>query len=279
MIARFLVRIFSVSLSSATLPKDWRTARVVPVLKNGQATLITNYRPISLTSSCCKLLEHIIANQIKEFLSDNSILTPVQHGFRKGFSTVTQLASVVHSFASILDKPGQIDVIFLDYRKAFDLVCHHKLIEKLEIIKLPPYLISWISAYLTKRTQFVSISDCPSDEAPVTSGVPQGSVLGPLLFLIYINDIVVVITHPVQLRLFADDCVLFNEIKCHEDQVLLNSTLQRIHNWCQQWNMELNTNKTVSMRITKKSTLYRLLMILPLNPYPKSRNIGTWALS
>lgn len=134
MIARFLVRIFSVSLSSATLPKDWRTARVVPVLKNGQATLITNYRPISLTSSCCKLLEHIIANQIKEFLSDNSILTPVQHGFRKGFSTVTQLASVVHSFASILDKPGQIDVIFLDYRKAFDLVCHHKQIEKLEII-------------------------------------------------------------------------------------------------------------------------------------------------
>lgn len=120
------------------------------------------------------------------------------------------------------------------------------------MINLPAYLINWISAYLTNRKQFVVIDDNFSGELPVTSGVPQGSILGPLLFLIYINDITDTITEPVQIRLFADDCVVFNEITCSDDQAALNSNLQNIVSWCEKWNMELNVEKSVYMKITKK---------------------------
>lgn len=184
-----------------------------------------NYRPILLTSSCCKSLEHIIANYISKFLNGNDLLPFFQHGFRKGFSTATQLTSIVHSFAGVLDKSGQVDVIFLDFRKAFNLVPHTQLMHKLQLIGLPVFITNWISPYLSDRTQYVSIDDKCSMSLPVTSGMPQGSVLGPLLFLICINDIVDVITSPVQIRLFADDCILFNEINCHEDQIQLNSDL------------------------------------------------------
>lgn len=252
MLSHFLVIIFGASLSTAALPPDWRTARVVPVPKKGDPTMITNYRPISLTSSCCKMLEHVIANFIRDFLEDNNILSPAQHGFRKGFSTVTQLTTVIHSLARILDKSGQVDVIFLDFRKAFDLVSHSKLIEKLKMINLPPFIINWVAAYVTDRRQFVNIDTYYSHELPVTSGVPQGSVLGPLLFLIYINDIVSVITEPVQIRLFADDCVLFREVSSEDDQITLNNNLQNILSWCHCWDMQLNADKTVYMKITKK---------------------------
>lgn len=251
-LAPFLACIFRASISSADLPVDWRTARVVPIHKKGDTALISNYRPISLTSSCCKMLEHIIANHVITFLTDNNILSSFQHGFRKGFSTVTQLTTVIHNFASVMDKSGQTDVIFLDFRKAFDLVSHQKLVFKLRYIGLPPFIINWISAYLANRVQSVSVNGHHSRRLPVTSGVPQGSVLGPLLFLIFINDIVNVVTEPVQVRLFADDCILFHEIACREDQELLNTNLHSIYSWCKQWDMQLNEEKTVYMQITKK---------------------------
>lgn len=262
----FLVAIFNTSLSSGVLPFDWKVGRIVPVFKKGDVMVPGNYRPISLTSSCCKILEHIIANYISKFLNDNGLLSCFQHGFRKGFSTVTQLTSIVHSFAGVLDKTGQVDVIFLDFRKAFDLVPHSQLMLKLQAIGLPAFITNWISSYLSDRTQYVSIDDKCSKSLPVTSGVPQGSVLGPLLFLIYINDIVDVITSPVQIRLFADDCILFNEITCHEDQIQLNSNLLSIQAWCTKWNMKLNAEKSVFMKITKKKNSLSFSYELPERP-------------
>lgn len=277
MLSRFLVIIFRASLSSAVLPNDWLSARVIPILKKGDPSLVQNYRPISLTSSCCKLLEHIIANEITRFLDDRAILTPMQHGFRKGLSTVTQLTTVIHSLASVVDKSGQTDVIFLDFRKAFDLVSHAKLIEKLVHLDVPSYLVNWISAYLTNRRQFVAIDNCCSSDLAVTSGVPQGSVLGPLLFNIYINDIVDSITEPVQIKLFADDCLLFNEITCQQDQITLNSNLQKILTWCERWDMQLNIDKTVFMKITKKinklSFTYNLAS-MPLTEVDEYKYLG-----
>lgn len=237
---------------SSKLPGDWKAARISPVFKKGNRLSPQNYRPISLTSSCCKLIEHIIATQIVNFLDQHSILTQFQHGFRKGYSTVTQLVTVIHSFALNLDNNRQTDIIFLDFSKAFDRVPHDKLIQKLKRIGLPDILVNWIAEYLTNRSQFVAINDHRSPSLHVSSGVPQGSVLGPLLFLIYINDIVNVITPTVQIRLFADDCVLFRDIYSVHDQNELNTNLSNIDQWCNEWGMTLNVDKSVCMRLTRQ---------------------------
>lgn len=251
-VAKYLLVIFRVSLLSAELPDDWKSARIVPIFKKGDRLVLQNYRPISLTSSCCKLIEHIIAHKLNEFLEERSVLTNHQHGFRKGFSTTTQLVTIVHTFAACLDANGQIDVIFLDYSKAFDTVPHDKLIIKLRLVGIPELFISWISAYLLNRNQYVQVGEKQSGCLPVTSGVPQGSVLGPLLFLVYINDIVNVISTPVQIRLFADDCVLFRDVTCISDQCDLNTNLGNVSKWCEQWGMLLNANKCVYLPITRK---------------------------
>lgn len=251
-LAKYLVVIFRASISSATLPFDWKLARVLPFVKKGDPQCIPNYRPISMTSACCKMLEHIIATRINSFLDDNHILSSFQHGFRKRFSTVTQLVSVVHHIASVLDKAGQVDVLFLDFSKAFDRVPHNKLIEKLQTIGLPNYLVSWVSAYLNGRKQYVDVCGQTSPHLPVDSGVPQGSVLGPLLFLIYCNDIVSVITDPVKIRLFADDCIIFTDVHSPDDQIALNTALSNILLWCDKWGMVLNFDKSVFLRISNK---------------------------
>uniref|UniRef100_A0A6G5AA70 Putative endonuclease/reverse transcriptase n=1 Tax=Rhipicephalus microplus TaxID=6941 RepID=A0A6G5AA70_RHIMP len=251
-VVKFLHEIFRVSLLSSKLPCDWKAARISPVFKKGDRLSPQNYRPISLTSPCCKLLEHIIATQIGNFLTQHSILTNFQHGFRKGYSTVTQLVTIIHSFALNLDNNRQTDIIFLDFSKAFDSVTHDKLILKLKRIGLPEILVNWIADYLNNHEQFVAINDQRSQSLLVTSGVPQGSVLGPLLFLLYINDIVNVITPSVQIRLFADDCVLFRDINSLDDQNELNSNLHNIHLWCNEWGMILNAEKSVCMRLTRK---------------------------
>lgn len=176
------------------------------------------------------------------------------HGFQKGYSTITQLITVVHLLASSLDSNGQVDVIFLDFSKAFDKVPHDKLIIKLRILGIPEHFVRWISAYLTNKKQYTDIGGQLSESLPVTSGVPQGSVLGPLLFLVYINDIVNVVTPGVRIRMFADDCVLFKEIFHPEDQIELNSNLSNIFQWCEKWEMVLNADKTVFRPIMRKKT-------------------------
>lgn len=258
-LAKYLVVIFRASLSSAALPFDWKLARVLPFAKKGDPQCIPNYRPISMTSACCKMLEHIIAIRINSFLDDNHILSPFQHGFRKGFSTVTQLVSVVHHIASVLDNAGQVDMLFLDFSKAFDRVPHNKLIDKLHATGIPNYLVSWVSAYLSGRKQYVDICGQTSPHLPVASGVPQGSVLGPLLFLIYCNDIVNVITDPVKIGLFADDCVIFTDVQMPDDQFALNSALNDIISWCNKWGMMLNFEKSVFLRISNKKNPLQFL--------------------
>lgn len=251
-LAHFLTVIFRTSFLSGVLPNDWLLARVVPVFKKGDHLSLSNYRPISLTCTLCKLLEHIISNMVTDFLDKNNFITEFQHGFRKGYSTVTQLVTTVHEFASTLDKSGQIDAVFIDFSKAFDRVPHGKLLFKLESIGLDSAIVKWIGSYLHGRRQYVEVGSGCSEMLDVTSGVPQGSVLGPLLFLIYVNDIVSVVDPGVNIRLFADDCVLFKDVLCTNDQLALNSSLNSIQDWCYQWKMKLNLEKTVFFRITNK---------------------------
>lgn len=174
---------------------------------SGKKQLISNYRPISLTSTPCELLEYIIHTHISEFLSKHNILTKHQHGFKKGYSTCTQLVETIHDFATSINNGTQTNAIFMDFAKAFDKVSHKKLLFKLEKTLKNPCLIKWIANYLINLKQFVVFNEFCSEEATVDSGVPQGTVFGPLLFLIFINDIVNEV--PVKIKLYADDCHIF----------------------------------------------------------------------
>lgn len=251
-VSYILTAIFRSCLKLAIIPDDWRVARVVAVHKKGDRLQKENYRPISLTSSCCKILEHILVHFIAEFLEHNKLLSNHQHGFRKNLSTTTQLITTIHEIASTLDSAGQIDLVFLDFSKAFDRVCHSKLLTKLHRFGLPSFIINWIQQYLSYRSQFVVIDGYPSRRLPVTSGVPQGSVLGPILFLMYVNDITTSVCPDAEIRLFADDCLIFKKVTCQNDQISLNRSLARIHEWCTTWSMSLNSEKTVLLRITNK---------------------------
>lgn len=241
--AKFLVIIFTLSLSTGVLPEDWKVSKIKPLFKQGDKQSVTNYRPIALTSTCCKLLEHIIHKHISTFLTTHSILSSAQHGFRRGFSTVTQLVETVHDFAVTINDRKQTDVIFIDFAKAFDKISHVKLMIKLRAILKNDKLCSWIKSYLTSRYQYVIFSDTPSKIVPVTSGVPQGSVLGPLLFLLYVNDIVG--QHDMKIRLYADDCLIYSAVDFLDDQINLNLKLNDVIQWCNTWQMSVNYKKVL----------------------------------
>lgn len=251
--ARYLTVIFNKSFASATVPILWKTANVVPLFKSGNKQLIPNYRPISLISTSCKLLEHIIHKHIVEYLDANNLLSRCQHGFRAGFSTTTQLLEFTHDIATSLNKRGQTDAIFIDYSKAFDNVCHKKLLLKLSSFLEDSKLLCWIADYLRSRSQFVTFNQVQSSPVEITSGVPQGSVLGPLLFIIFINDVVNVISGtPVNIRLYADDCVLYNCITTFQDQSVLNNVFSLFCDWSSTWQMPINYKKTVAMTFSNK---------------------------
>ena len=198
-----LTFIFRQSLANGELPEDWLKANVAPIYKKSDKHVAENYRPVSLTTVCCKVMEHVISKHIRNHLVKHNILTKFQHGFRYKHSCETQLIITVDDIFKHYDKKKQIDVIILDFSKAFDKVSHSLLLSKLHGMGITGSVQKWISAFLTNRTQKVVVNGEFSSEAPVTSGVPQGSLLGPLLFLCYINDLPDCIKS--QVRLFADD--------------------------------------------------------------------------
>lgn len=230
------------------VPNDWKCAKVVPIHKGGAKDCANNYRSVSLTSTCCKTLEHVLTKQLTEFLEEHKLMGEQQHGFRRGFSTVTILTEVTHFIMQALDDRGQVDIIFLDFRKAFDKIPHPKLLHKLNTILQNDELINWITAYLTNREQVVCIKGTISTRRSVGSGVPQGSVIGPLLFLLYINDMNSGFSPDVFIKHYADDTVIYSKAESNYDQEKLNEG-----SWCKKWQMELNPSKTVFMPITRKA--------------------------
>lgn len=244
-----LFKLFEQSLSVGVLPGDWKVGKVVPVHKTGDKHIPLNYRPISLTSISCKILEHIIFSHLVNFLESNNFFSPAQHGFRKSFSCETQLLTFTHDLHRILDRSSKADCIFLDFSKAFDKVSHRLLLHKLSKLNIDANILSWIHAFLTNRSQFVFVNDTSSSLSSVTSGVPQGSVLGPLLFLIFINDLPASVSSSISL--FADDCVIYREVTNNLDVISLQSDINSVLEWCNMWNMQLNVNKCKVMRISR----------------------------
>ena len=182
-----------------------------------------NYRPVSLTCITCKLFEHIVCKHILGHLEEHGILTDLQHGFRTGRSCETQLITTFQDIASAYNKKGsQIDIAVLDFSKAFDTVPHDGLLSKLKHYGIDDKIWTWISNFLKQRKQPVVVDGIQSDLVTVDSGVPQGTVLGPILFLLHINDLPSVISSKV--RLFADDCLVYREIKSRQDQTICRKT-------------------------------------------------------
>ena len=272
-IAPILTVIFVLSLSSGQIPKDWLTANITPVFKKGDRGDPSNYRPILLTSVCCKILEHIIHRYIMKHLNANRILDTNQFGFRVGHSCEQQLISMIEEIQSAMDCRRQVDVIFLDFQKAFDTVPHQRLLKKLNHYGIRGNIYNWLDIWLTQRKQRAVVSGYESNFVSAKSGVPQGTVLGPLMFLIYINDIRSGVSS--NLRLFADDCILYRVIECDHDHNSLQSDLDLNLKWTQLWQMSLNIRKCASVTCCRKppsfptsySILSQLLQHVTEHPY------------
>ena len=249
-IAPILQVIFQQSLDSGILPSDWKKANVTPLFKKGSRSEPSNYRPVSLTSVSCKILEHVIDSQLMKHIENNKILNENQHAFRKGLSCESQLVMTMEDLTNNLDNNITTDIAVLDFSKAFDVVPHGKLIQKLGYYGVRGKVQNWIKAFLTGRLQRVVVNGEASKWHNVESGVPQGTVLGPHLFLLFINDI----NHAVRgtTRLFADDCLLYNKIQSSADELLLQNDLNTLVNWAETWGMKFNPSKCNIMRVSRK---------------------------
>ena len=239
------------SLRLGIYPDTWKDALVCPIFKGGDPASVTNYRPISLLSCLEKVPEHIIFNHLYNHLHDNGVLTPLQSGFIPGDSTTNQLTFLYNTFCQALDSGKEIRVVFCDVSKAFDRVWNKGLLCKLRAAGISGSLLSWFESYLSERRQRVILPGTQSDWNYIHAGVPQGSILGPLLFLLYINDIVKDIQS--NIRHFADDTSLFIAVE-NPDTAALNSDLEKITKWANDWLVSFNPIKTETLLISRKLT-------------------------
>ena len=220
-------------------------------LKKNDPSDVSNYRPISLLNTLAKVLEKSVHKYVFNFLNDHHVITTLQSGFVPGDSTVNQLVDIYNTFCQALDEGKEVRAIFCDISKAFDRVWHKGLLFKLHSVGISGSLLQWFTDYLANRKQRVVIPGVSSSWSSVEAGVPQGSILGPLLFLLYINDIVENINSSI--RLFADDTTLYiivdNPV---EAAYQLNSDLSKIHQWANQWLVTFNPSKSESVIFSRK---------------------------
>jgi len=219
-----VTKIMKASFDTGVVPDDWKTANVCPIFKKGSKSQIGNYRPVSLTSQICKVFETVICDAIVLHLKSNGLLDHSQHGFRKGGSCISNLLEFLDYVTKNLDNRNSVDVIiYLDFAKDFDKVPHCPLLEKINKHGISGKVLNWLREWLRGRKQRVCINGHFSSWTAVTSGVPQGSVLGPVLFLIFINDIDSNLLCAISK--FADDTKLSNAINCNKDMDQLQSDL------------------------------------------------------
>ncbi|MCG8113671.1 MAG: reverse transcriptase domain-containing protein [Candidatus Thiodiazotropha taylori] len=250
-LARPYARLFNRSLIQGYFPPSWKEANLTPIHKKDEKSLPSNYRPISLLSLVGKTMERCIHKHLYNYVVSHQLITPFQSGFIKGDSTTNQLLHTYHTFCEAVDNGKEVRAVFCDISKAFDRVWHKGLLHKLRGIGCSDNVLKWFTNYLSGRRQRVVLNGESSDWVEVEAGVPQGSILGPLLFLLYINDIVKNIC--CSIRLFADDTSLYVIVE-RPDQAaqLLNADLQTISNWAEDWLVEFNTKKTMAMTISRK---------------------------
>ena len=251
-IAPSLTRVFNCSMSCSKFPSQWKLANVIPIYKKGKLTEVSNYRPVSLLSCLSKVFEKVVFRHLFNFFRENMKLSIHQSGFMPGDSTVNQLVYLYDYFSNALDKKKDVHIVFCDITKAFDRVWHKGLIYKLKENGVEGNLLSWLENYLQDRKQRVTLGGQHSSWCNIKAGVPQGSVLGPLMFIVYINDIVDNIKG--NIKLFADDTALYIDVdNTSQGEQVINADLLTIENWASQWLVNFNPSKTVAMKLSLKS--------------------------
>ena len=243
--------LFNQSLRAGIVPSSYKEANVCPVPKKDNSTDVTNYRPISLLNSEDKVLERLVFKHLFNHLRGNNLLSSLQSGLLPGDSTVNQLTFLYNIFCQALDSGKEVWAVFCDISKAFDRVWHAGLLVKLQAAGVTGSVHAWFADYLSDRKQRVVLPGALSDWTNIRAGVPQGSILGPLLFLLYINDIVQDIGS--NIRLFADDTSLFIIV---DDPVtaagFINTDLDKISNWASTWLVTFNPSKTETLLFSRK---------------------------
>ena len=241
--------LFSLCLRTSSIPQEWKLHKISPIPKKGDQSEVSNYRPISLLCILSKVLESIIYNKIISFVEP--LLSRNQFGFLRNRSCLSQLLTSLALVYEAIDNRQQSDILYLDFKKAFNSVPHQELLFKLWQLGITGPLWLWFQSYLSSRRHFVCLDGIKSSSLPVLSGVPQGSIMGPLLFLIYINDLPTSIHHSL-CYLFADDTKLIKAISSFNDCLLLQEDISSVQAWCQKWNLPLNIRKCNALRFASK---------------------------
>ena len=252
--------IFESTLSTGTVPKDWRHANVTPIFKKGTKGEPANYRPVSLTSIPCKLFEAILKDKIMSHLLENNLIKESQHGFMPGRSCATNLVLFLDKLTEIVDRGKAADVFYLDFAKAFDKVPRARLVQKMKTKGITGNILRWIENWLTGRTQAVKVGNDMSGNCEVKSGVPQGSVLGPPLFTIFIDDLDDYAELIDLVMKFADDTKGLQEMNGDEDRDKLQRTLNQLMKWAEDWGMEFNIDKCKIMHVGRNNPRYEYKM-------------------
>ena len=228
--------IFSKSFSEGELPQDWKGAIITPLHKKGEKEFASNYGPISLTSIVCKVMESIIKDDILAYMVSNKLLTNLQHGFVPGKSCQSNLLLMLNFLTELIENETDTDLVYLDFAKAFDSVPHNRLICKLHNYGFSGHLLLWIRNFLSHRRQKVRVNNTLSNWENVSSSVPQGSVFGPILFIIYINDLP-------RYKMFADDTKLMQKLISTTSHNELQDDINRLIEWSKKWELKFNTSK------------------------------------
>jgi hypothetical protein len=265
--------IFVQALKTGQVVDDWKLAYVTTIYKKGSRVQAGNYRPVSLTSQLGKLLESLIRDKIVEFLETNQVIRDTQHGFRRGRSCVSNLMSFLDKVTGCIDQGDSVDAIFFDLAKAFDKVPHQRLMAKIKAHGITGSLFDWVQQWILGRQQCVCIDGTKSDWLGITSGVPQGSVLGPVLFLIYINDLDCTLTN--WILKFADDTKLFgianDTVACQSIQ----ADVDKLVSWTLKWQMPFNVDKCSVMHYGHNNQRHSYwLQGVPLKVVESERDLG-----
>jgi hypothetical protein len=241
--------LYNLILTTSVYPCLWKVGKICPIFKSGKKNIISNYRPVTILPHISKVFESIIYSYI--YTNVQNVISEHQHGFFRGRSTSTNLSCISHFISAALDKNTQVDVIYTDFSKAFDRIDHNILLNKLRHFGFSDCLLNLFESYLSDRFCYVNVLGFYSARLVVNSGVPQGSNLGPLLFLLFINDIVEIFS--LNVLLFTDDVKLYSTIRDISDCMRLQSNVDVLYGWCRSNGLPLNRDKCYILSFSRKT--------------------------